>query len=74
MDPHTSSSPSYFNDQLEKKDTLDNLTLNENNGDFLNKEMKKELIHVLAKKEALRILRKNNLKDISQILEKHHQN
>ena len=68
MDRHLSSS--NFNDQLKAKDVSDNLVFQSKRGHFLNRDMKQELIQVLATKEAHRILRKTSLKDISKVLER----
>lgn len=70
MDRNLSPSTSNFNDRIIIKETNDNFAFQMEKSNFLHNEMKNELIQVLAKKEALRLLKKTSLKEISRILEK----
>ena len=69
MDRNLSPSISNLNDRFIIKETND-FAFQIEKDNFLHNEMKQELIQVLAKKEAIRLLKKTSLKEISRILEK----
>ena len=69
MDRNLSPSTSNLNDRFIIKETND-FAFQIDKDNFLHNEMKQELIQVLAKKEAIRLLKKTSLREISRILDK----